>query len=117
MGRLSKWRDQYVVWHAGTFPIPAFSEGTVVREQILFAGRVQKVGFRLEIETLANRLGLVGFAQNLEGGEVLAEVQGTEAQIDYLIDCMCSLKRASVRYVKRKRIIIVDEEQAFCSRF
>lgn len=117
MGKLSQWRDQYVVWHAGTFEVPVIEGGPIVREQIVFDGRVQKVGFRLEIETLANRLGLVGFAKNLEGGQVLAEVQGTEKQIDYLISCMCSLKRASVNYVERKRVPMLESEKSFVSRF
>ena len=117
MGKLSKWRDQYVVWHAGTFPIPAFNEGAVVREQLFFAGRVQRVGFRLEIETLANRLGLAGYAQNMQDGQVMAEVQGTEQQIDYLIRCMCCLKRASVRYVERRKVSVLEGETTFKSRF
>lgn len=117
MGKLSQWRDRYVMWHAGTFPVPIFEDRVIVRERILFDGRVQKVGFRLEIETLANRLSLAGFAQNVTSGQVLAEVQGTEQQIDYLIMCMCSLKRASVTYVERKRIAVIDEEHTFFSKF
>lgn len=117
MGKLSNIRDKYVIWHANTFPILPVEEGPIVREEVYFSGRVQKVGFRLEVETLANRLGLVGFAENLKDGEVLIEVQGTEKQIDYLIDCMCSLKRASVSSIKRKRINVLQEESSFYAKF
>ena len=117
MGVLSEWRDKYVIWHANQFVVPVFAEGEVLREQLLFSGRVQKVGFRLEIETLANRLGLVGFAQNLPDGRVFAEVQGTTEQIEYLISCMKALKRAKVVQVERKIVDVVESDLKFVSRF
>ncbi|MBQ9991783.1 MAG: acylphosphatase [Lachnospiraceae bacterium] len=66
------------------------------RYRVLFSGRVQKVGFRLEVCELAVRLGLTGFCKNLENGDVLAEFQGTEEKINFLISFMESLKRIRI---------------------
>lgn len=117
MGVFSTWRDRYVIWHANQFDIPQFKQDEIVRYKLIFSGRVQKVGFRLEIETLANRLALTGYVQNLSNGSVLAEVQGTVSQIDYLISCMHSLKRAKVSHIEREPLEVVKEEKLFESDF
>lgn len=102
MGKFSEWRDQYVVWHATRVPLPTAS-GEVVCQKIIFSGRVQKVGFRLEVYTLASRLGLVGNVQNLPNGDVLAILQGNAAHIAFLIEHMHQLKRARL-----KKIVVYD---------
>ena len=56
--------------------LPDFSGGEVKRYRICFRGRVQRVGFRLEVCQLAGRLGMTGWCKNLENGDVLAEIQG-----------------------------------------
>ena len=76
--------------------LPEFSETEICRYRVLFSGRVQKVGFRLEVCELAVRLGLTGFCKNLENGDVLAEFQGTEEKINFLISFMESLKRIRI---------------------
>ena len=94
---LKKLRDNYVRNQAQNAPLPAFSSGEIRRYRVLFSGRVQKVGFRLETCELAKRLGLTGFCRNLETGDVLAELQGPEDRILFLIAFMESLKRIKIR--------------------
>lgn len=89
-------RDGYVKWHANKLRIPAFDTSPAVRKHVVFSGRVQKVGFRLELYTIAQRLELTGWVKNREDGRVEAELQGEEAKVDFLIEAMQSLKRASV---------------------
>ena len=81
---LKKLRDDYVIGQVQRLTLPAFPEEPPRRYRIRFSGRVQKVGFRLEICELAQRLGLTGFCQNLENGDVLAELQGGETRIVFL---------------------------------
>ena len=47
-------------------------------KRFFVAGRVQGVGFRWFVQAAANRLGVVGFARNLDDGrvEVMAEGEG-----------------------------------------
>ena len=44
-----KIRDDYVIRQAHSVELPEFMSGTVRRYRVKFSGRVQKVGFRLEM--------------------------------------------------------------------
>lgn len=90
-------RDAAVVAQVQRAKLPVFGESETKRWRIIFSGRVQKVGFRLEVSELAGRLGLTGFCRNLENGDVLAELQGSEEKIRYLVAFMESLKRIRIR--------------------
>lgn len=56
-------------------------QGEPVRYHLLFSGEVQAVGFRWTNRELANQHGLTGWVRNLDGGTVVAELQGTPAAI------------------------------------
>jgi acylphosphatase len=98
-------RDNYVRNQAQNAVFPTFPPSPSRRLRVRFSGRVQKVGFRLETYELAKRLELTGFCQNLENGDVLAELQGPENQIHFLISFMESLKRIKI---KHKEISLLD---------
>lgn len=55
------------------------------RAKIIVNGLVQGVGFRYFVMQKVNRLGLLGYTQNLFTGEVLTEVEGDESLIHELI--------------------------------
>lgn len=95
--KLKKLRDDYVRKQAQTAVLPVFSSEKICRYRVVFSGRVQNVGFRLETYELAKRLGLTGFCRNLENGDVLAELQGPEDKIRFLISFMDSLKRIKIK--------------------
>ena len=95
--RFKQLRDTYVVNQVRHTHLPQFAPDCLRRYRVVFSGRVQKVGFRLEVSELAGRLGLTGFCQNLENGDVLAELQGPDNKIQYLISFMGSLKRIKIR--------------------
>ncbi|MEH7385433.1 acylphosphatase [Bacillus sp. JJ1521] len=97
MNAFKRIRDAYVIWHANRINIPEFDSSIIVRKKVIFSGRVQKVGFRLELFALAQRLKLTGWVKNLEDGSVEAELQGEESKVDFLMKSMKSLKRASVK--------------------
>ena len=99
-------RNTYVINQVKRIRLPQFAESEMRRYQIRFSGRVQKVGFRLEVYELAKRLHLTGYCRNLENGDVLAELQGEKNKIRFLVSYMESLKRIKIRkkVVKRMRI-------------
>ncbi|WP_152391845.1 acylphosphatase [Paenibacillus guangzhouensis] len=97
MSVFKKLRNDYVIWHANRIKLPDVTSNVTVRKKVIFAGRVQKVGFRLEVHRLAQRMGLTGWVRNLEDGSVEAEIQGEALYIDFLVNCMKSLKRACVK--------------------
>lgn len=89
-------RDNYIIQQVQRLRLPEFEADDIRRYRITFSGRVQNVGFRLEVNELSKRLGLTGFCRNLENGDVEAQLQGPENKIKYLISFMESLKRIRI---------------------
>jgi acylphosphatase len=56
----------------------------LVGREILYSGRVQGVGFRQSVSTLAMRQHVDGFVQNLENGKVRLVVEGECDKVDDL---------------------------------
>lgn len=108
-----KIRDGYVINQVHRLKIRNFEADTVRRYRVIFSGRVQKVGFRLEVYELANRLDLVGFCKNLENGDVLAELQGPDNKIKYLISFLESLKRIKIKNKMVKELEVNNEDTKF----
>jgi len=110
---LKKLRDGYVINQVKHIKLPYFNPSPTVRKRIIFSGRVQKVGFRLEIYELAKRLNSTGWVRNRNDRNVEVEIQGDNEKIIFLIKYMESLKRASVHDVAINEIPIVDDEKDF----
>lgn len=106
-------RDQYVINQVRRADIPEFAPSPICRYQIRFSGRVQKVGFRLEVFELANRLGLTGTCENIPNGDVYAELQGEENRIHFLISFMESLKRIKITHKQMEKAPLCQEETSF----
>ena len=100
--RFKKFRDDYVIHQVEKAKLPDFEDDYFVRRRITFSGRVQHVGFRLELERMATRLGLTGWVKNLENGDVQAEIQGYESRIRFLLKFMRSLKRIKINTMENK---------------
>ncbi|WP_406765993.1 acylphosphatase [Candidatus Clostridium radicumherbarum] len=113
MNFLKKLRNSYVIWHANHIKFPEFNSNSIIRKKVIFAGRVQKVGFRLEIFCIAEKMKLTGWVKNLEDGSVEAELQGGEAQILFLVNCMQFLKRALVKKMAMIDVPICESEENF----
>jgi len=76
---------------------------------IFLSGRVQGVGFRAFIRENAHRLGVKGWAKNLNNGRVEAVFSGPEEKVDKLVE----LVKKGPRFGKVKNIKInndIDEE-------
>ena len=111
--RFKQIRDNYVIRQAERAVLPDFPAASVCRRKIRFSGRVQKVGFRLEVYQLARRLGLTGWCMNLENGDVLAEFQGTGERIDFLVSFMESLKRIKIKNKQVEELELIPGEKNF----
>lgn len=111
--KLKEIRDGYVIAQVKRQRLPEFAPDNIRRYRIVFSGRVQKVGFRLEVCEFARRLGLTGFCQNLENGDVLAEFQGPDNKIQYLVSFMASLKRIKIKNKRVSELAVDLEEKGF----
>lgn len=112
---IKKVKNGYVIRQARNVRLPQFESDDMVRRHYIFKGRVQKVGFRIEVIELAKRLGLTGWVNNLENGDVEAELQGPKNKIDFLVSFMESLKRIKIDSKEVKEILVVESEKAFQS--
>ena len=55
------------------------------RLRILLEGRLQGANFRMNTQSQATALGLVGFVRNLSDGRIEIEVQGGEAEVEQML--------------------------------
>ena len=111
--RFKKLRDDYVIHQVEKAKLPDFEDDYFMRRRVVFSGRVQHVGFRLELEQMATRLGLTGWVKNLENGDVEAEFQGTESRIRFLLRFMHSLKRIKIKHTENTPRPLKQKETTF----
>ncbi|MBQ8851695.1 MAG: acylphosphatase [Oscillibacter sp.] len=109
-------RDNYVRGQVADLNIPTFPDSHTVRLRYRFSGRVQHVGFRLAVCELAGRLGLTGWCQNLDSGDVLAELQGTEDRIQFLVAFLQSRKRIKIRSMEVTPLAVLPNETGFMKK-
>lgn len=81
----------------------------IIRKQYTFTGRVQGVGFRYSAQYLAQGLGLTGWVKNEWDGTVIMEAQGTEEQLNQLIQMLKRRSFIRIDYVAELMIPIQKE--------
>ena len=84
-------------------------ERDLIREHIIFRGRVQGVGFRYRADHAARRYGVTGFVCNCYDGSVLMEVQGEKSAIDEMI---LAIERGSyirIENMSSKKLPVIRE--------
>ena len=114
--KLKAIRDNYVINQVEKAEIPTFEQDKICRYRVTFSGRVQKVGFRLEVCELAKRLELTGYCRNLENCDVETEIQGPKNKIKYLVSFMESLVRIKVTKRKVEKMEVIHDEREFEKR-
>ncbi len=57
----------------------------------IFHGRVQGIGLRARVYSMAKNLGLKGYIKNLDNGDVEAVFQGSEGDIKKIMDYIKSI--------------------------
>ena len=60
----------------------------MVRWQVHFSGRVQGVGFRYTVVSLAARFAVAGYVKNLPDGRVLVVAEGEAREVEGLIQAV-----------------------------
>lgn len=65
--------------------------------EIVFSGKVQKVGFRACVRNMGQSLGLSGEVENLRDGRVRALVTGDEMLIEKFLSMVYTCPRAIIR--------------------
>ena len=90
------------------------TDDDVIRVHLWVSGRVQGVFFRATTSDEARSRGLTGWVRNAPDGRVEAEVQGTRAAVDDLVEeCRAGPGMATVEDVEVDHIDVVDGEERF----
>lgn len=84
-----------------------------VRKYIQFFGTVQGVGFRYRASHAADAVGATGWVRNEYDGSVSMEIQGTEQQIDAVIQAIERGRFVQIDNMSVRSIPLVDGEYYF----
>lgn len=84
-----------------------------VRKHMIFAGRVQGVGFRYRASYTARSLGLTGWVRNDPDGTVEMEVQGSRASIDRMLAMLNQDSYIRIDKIEARDIPVHDKEHGF----
>ncbi|MFZ4576158.1 MAG: acylphosphatase [Phycisphaerales bacterium] len=84
-----------------------------MRVRVQFIGRVQGVGFRATVRTIARAFSVTGWVRNEEDGSVVSEIQGERHDIDLLLARLRSRMDDMIRAEHAAEIPTVDGEDQF----
>jgi acylphosphatase len=83
------------------------------QREILYTGRVQGVGFRYTVRSLASRFDVTGFVRNLSDGRVQLIVEGEPREISGLLDAVKVEMAPYIRDVRETIAPAIGQFQAF----
>lgn len=76
--------------------------------EILFSGKVQKVGFRACVRSAGQNLGLCGEVENLPDGRVRVLVTGEDMVIEKFLSMVYTCPRAVIRDVSTFEYVLTE---------
>ena len=88
-------------------------EMELVRKHITFYGWVQGVGFRYRARHAADYVGATGWVRNEYDGSVTMEIQGTQTQIDQVIQAIELGRYVKIENMAVKKLPPVTGEHGF----
>ena len=89
----------------------------MIRKRIVFSGWVQGVGFRYRARHAAELLGATGWVRNEYDGSVTMEIQGTEEQIDGVIEAIGRGRYVKIENMDVRTIPVIPHEQGFWTKW
>ena len=87
-----------------------------IRKHMRFYGWVQGVGFRYRARHAAGLVGTTGWVKNEADGSVTLELQGTQEQIDKVIELIQRGRYVEISHVDAKTIPVDPDERSFSVR-
>ncbi|MCR5575623.1 MAG: acylphosphatase [Oscillospiraceae bacterium] len=84
-----------------------------IRKRLVFHGVVQGVGFRWRARAAADSAGVTGWVRNNFDGSVTMELQGSEAQIDRVVQTLERARYIRIEALEARRIPVDPEERRF----
>ena len=84
-----------------------------IRKHLVFSGAVQGVGLRWRARLAAQALGVTGWVCNEPDGSVSMELQGSEAQLDQVLESLEASRYIQIDRVESRRIPLQPGERDF----
>ena len=88
----------------------------LLRKHLVFSGDVQGVGFRWRARHAARAVGATGWVRNERDGRVSMELQGTEEQIDQVLDALERGLYIRISDIEVRSLPAEPEEGSFVTR-
>ncbi len=88
-----------------------------IRKHMIITGRVQGVGFRYRATNIAQGLDVTGWVKNLPDDSVEMEVQGTEVQLDMMMQQLRAQRWIEIDTVREKKLPTILTEYEFKVRY
>ena len=88
----------------------------LIRRHLIFTGVVQGVGFRWRARQAANATGCTGWVRNDYVGTVSMELQGTEAQLDHVLQTLERAPWIRIEGINSRTIPVEPDERGFVTR-
>lgn len=88
----------------------------LLRKRLVFSGDVQGVGFRWRARHAARAVGATGWVRNERDGRVSMELQGTEEQIDQVLDALERGLYIRISDIEVRSLPAEPEERSFVTR-
>ena len=88
----------------------------LLRKRLVFRGRVQGVGFRWRARAAAHNAGATGCVRNNYDGSVTMELQGSDAQIDRVVQSLGHDRYIRIDSLETRTIPVDPEERGFETR-
>jgi len=79
------------------------------RRRVIYAGRVQGVGFRLTSEELARSFSVSGYVRNLDDGRVELVAEGETTEIDTFLEAIGAAFDGKIRSSNSENLPIGEE--------
>ena len=86
------------------------------RKHLILSGVVQGVGFRWRARQAASAVGVTGWVRNDRRGTVSMELQGTEAQIDRVLQMLDRAPWIRIEDINMRTIPLDMDERSFVTR-
>ena len=92
------------------------TSGPILRKRLVFCGRVQGVGFRWRARAAAQGAGATGWVRNNYDGSVTMELQGSDTQIDRVVQSLDHDRYIRIDSLEARTIPVDPEERGFETR-
>ena len=88
-----------------------------IRQEVLFIGQVQGVGFRYTACRVAAGYDVAGYVRNTPGGEVECVVEGEKDQVEAFLAALTTAMGGYVRNCRRREVPFSGDFDGFGVRY